>query len=737
MTDNNVISFPRIGFNLTPTTTPAATPDSPAVTPPAAPSTTPDTGSSDPVRRGPLDAIAALRDPGLTEPVVTAPAAAGDFDLVPATFRNDPAAPAAPDGGQDPIGPRLGALSLAAILAVAVAALRGIHTAATTWRERRKERQQRAEQTVASLASGGGSGGGKGKGSSGTGSTGSGSGGAGAGGGGGKRRKVQPGHEYGRGLLDNLGGKGKKNKGGKAGGGPSGGGKGPGGAGGPGGGSKGSDKGSKGRSGGGHGGDSPSKHRRQDRNRKASGNRGHHSSGTGGGSGKNHTGGHRKNKTPKAPHRGSQGAGHNLKKHQKNAQRDNRTRLPEALKDSTHKAADRRLDKRRKNLDTPALWSNDSKSPKKGPKSKLTGGRGDVAPKKTSGKDRTDKKETDDGPDMSKLWDALKHDTKTAASGRWKNRGKNRRKPPVWRVDATDTPNSDKTRKPRAKKDKGAGAKSSNGSRWQRARDRARKLHDQWAAKDAPNAGGTTGAPGPGTGWSRSERRSPFENVGRSTGGATWTVEREDYPGAQAKRWEPAAITTGTPALPATGPAALDPAPAPHTARPGTRRPRPMPPAPSPSSSTRTPEARTMAAHLPAQAPGGHRMDDQHATEISLDDALDDYGDFKDDGFKTHDQAHKLANRAIKLRDTLTAFAEDLATNHNLIGPRFSRAMARIAESMDLVARMAEEMQDSSLAAAEMAEAADNDLNDAYRPYSTATADAGLSTPSAPIHNQT
>jgi hypothetical protein len=50
---------------------------------------------------------------------------------------------------------------------------------------------------------------------------------------------------------------------------------------------------------------------------------------------------------------------------------------------------------------------------------------------------------------------------------------------------------------------------------------------------------------------------------------------------------------------------------------------------------------------------------------------------------------------------------------------------------------MAEEMKTSSLEAAEMAETADNDLNDAYRPYNTATADAGLSTPSAPIHNET
>ncbi|MFD0509255.1 hypothetical protein ACFQ0G_53090 [Streptomyces chiangmaiensis] len=157
-----------------------------------------------------------------------------------------------------------------------------------------------------------------------------------------------------------------------------------------------------------------------------------------------------------------------------------------------------------------------------------------------------------------------------------------------------------------------------------------------------------------------------------------------------------------------------------------------MPPT---AGTDRIQEARTMAAHL-AHNVAGASMDAQHATEITLDDALDDYGDFKDDGFKTHDQAAKLATRARTLRDTLADFAVDLATNHNLIGPLFSQAMARMAESMDLVARMSDEMQVSSLEASELSETADNDLNDAYRPISQATADAGLTTPSAPIHNQ-
>ncbi|MFD0509256.1 hypothetical protein ACFQ0G_53095 [Streptomyces chiangmaiensis] len=140
MTDTNVINFPRIGFNLTPTTLP----NTPVVPPPATPDTT-----GDRARPSPLDSIAALADPGLTQPVIHVPAIPNPGH-VPTTFLADPGA------SGDAIGPRLGALSLAAILAVAVAAVRGIHTAATTIRDRRQARQQeRAEQTTSSLASGG------------------------------------------------------------------------------------------------------------------------------------------------------------------------------------------------------------------------------------------------------------------------------------------------------------------------------------------------------------------------------------------------------------------------------------------------------------------------------------------------------------------------------------------------------------------------------------------------------
>jgi hypothetical protein len=133
----------------------------------------------------------------------------------------------------------------------------------------------------------------------------------------------------------------------------------------------------------------------------------------------------------------------------------------------------------------------------------------------------------------------------------------------------------------------------------------------------------------------------------------------------------------------------------------------------------------------------GYRMSEEHATEITLDDSLDEAQRFAKDAFTTHDECHRLAEKAHALRMACLQLAHELATKHNLIGRLFQSALARFAESMDLVDRMAQEMRMSSLEAAEMAEALSNDLDDAYRPYTQATADAGLTTPSAPIHNQT
>lgn len=126
----------------------------------------------------------------------------------------------------------------------------------------------------------------------------------------------------------------------------------------------------------------------------------------------------------------------------------------------------------------------------------------------------------------------------------------------------------------------------------------------------------------------------------------------------------------------------------------------------------------------------------EHTTDVTLDDVLDDLADAKDECFTTYDECAVLADKARKLRDSLTDLAEELAERNNVIGRLTSAAMVRLSESMDLLARKAEEMRPKSLAAAEAVETAHDEMHDAYRPVQQAAADAGLRMPSARIHNE-
>jgi hypothetical protein len=764
--DARVYNFPQIGFRLAPTTTltdppPAADADVPPR--PDFPPTTPSpAGPGRRGRRSPLDTLAALPDPGLTAPLLPVPAAspAPAAGHVPDTFHGD-------DNQDGYAGARLGALSLAACLAVAVAALRGTHTFLTDRRQRRlateaenaKIREARLKMRLAADEARG------------------------------KhvlamqglqskqaqqraKQRVQSGPEFGRKSLGRSGS-------GSGGSGKSSGGRGRGGGAGSSGGSSAGRKKPKtggGLFGGGSGGSS-----KKNSNRRGPNN----GSGSGGGL---------KQKKPrnvlepkKSPRRNSQSGSKAAQDKQRRKQlgggKGNSGAggpgLGAALKKDTQKAAARRWKKRQKRgPDNPALWGNSPKNQKNAPKNSPKNSLGPAGKNTPNAKNRKARKIQAQaaGANRRKLNQALWHDWKKAAGRRWKKR-KTGPVPPIWKDRGhrknkpgpqqaapggpAGTNTAPKTPKPNLKKNKQGGQQ--HAGRWAKAQAWARKkaakgdffggtgpdpqqaAHGPGQAPGASggsaNAGqsgqdGQAGAPG-----GNRKRRSPFENAGQAAGQATggaYTVERDDYVGAQAKQWEPDAINTGQAALPATGPAALDAATTTNPPRPGTTRPRKPIPMPQASRDTHAviAQARKDAARTANHLTQGRQMDAQHATEITLDDAIDEYGDFKDDAFKTHDQCHKLAARAIKLREVLLAFAEDLAVNHNLIGPLFSGAMARMAESMDLVARMAEEMQTSSLQAAEMAETADNDLNDAYRPYNVATADAGLTTPSAPIHNQ-
>jgi hypothetical protein len=749
-TSGNVINFGRrtgrTGFTLTPVP-PTAGDDvtSPVIPPqPATPPTNGTGGRNG--RRSPLDTLAALPSPTLTAPpVVATPHPDGGL---PDTFRS-------PNSG-DRVGPRMGALSMAAILAVAVAALRGSATVVEDWRQRRITRDaenaplrkarikaqaelEKAHSASSGLGSGSGSGGGKG--GSGRGS-------------GGKSKRVPSSHDFGRKTLGNRTGSGSKGPGSGAGSGS----KGKGAGQGPGRGKSnntGTGPGSKASRGGGLLGGGG-------RN-KGGGSKTKDRSGTGSGS--------TSSKRQKSPRRGSQGAGSTLKKQKtpngtgsgsgtKNTpspkkQPKGRTTLRQAAAKQLGNAAQNRLHKRRNNLNNPALWSgkktpNATKTKKKAPNPNgpsQSGSQTTTKPKKPTTKTPSGTKKRRAG--RTTLAGAMGRTAYQAAKTRLKKRRHARTTPPIWsaarksRTKTAPTTNTKKT--PKTRRSGAAWAKqharqagSWTRRSWQRARTRAWKAATTnggsfrfpgagtsggSAQQSTQNPGTSSSGAGPSTG-----RKSPFGNAA-STGPTTWTVTRDDQPDPTGPV---AGIGRGIDALPA--------APEPHTARPSTTRPkeaRPMPPVPVPAQDPRLQKARNQAARRGAAvAAQAGQMDAQHATEITLDDALDEYGDFKDDGFKTHAQSAKVSGQARKLRDTLAAFSEELAVSHNLIGLMFTGAMANLSESMDLVARMADEMEISSLEAAELAEAADNDLNDAYRPYTQATADAGLTTPSAPIHNK-
>src|SRR3954468_1503647 len=112
----------------------------PPATPPAMPAPSPDARTG---RRSPLDALAALPDPGLTPPLLPVPGP--QVGPVPATFRNQP-------DDRHPGTPGIGALSMAATLAVAIACLRGTHTVLSTgWETRQARRAETAPLREARL----------------------------------------------------------------------------------------------------------------------------------------------------------------------------------------------------------------------------------------------------------------------------------------------------------------------------------------------------------------------------------------------------------------------------------------------------------------------------------------------------------------------------------------------------------------------------------------------------------
>ncbi|GAA2965143.1 hypothetical protein GCM10010518_59680 [Kitasatospora cinereorecta] len=372
---------------------------------------------------------------------------------------------------------------------------------------------------------------------------------------------------------------------------------------------------------------------------------------------------------------------------------------------ATKKEARRRLKKRRKNLAPPVLTTvKRKKSKKKGGKSGGTAPAGpkvDLTKKPKPGAapkvDLTKKPKpaggsaTGTGPKVDLTKKPKPGGTKGSGPGR-KKKVRVKSKSKKRRGSASGTGPADRR-------------KASRKERARRASERARTKAEDTA--DSAGSGWEFYTPPP-----RGERRSAYDSM-RDTDPQqqeVWKAEQVFPPGYQASSREP--LTTGARGLPA-----------------GTGSP-----------TTTTKEA--PVGNSPALKTGAvtTAMDDginpEHATEVTLDDVTEFLDEVVSEAFEAHDECLQLSAKAKELMYALDEVAARLAAKHNIIGTITAWAMRKLAESMEVLSRKAEEMSIKSLHAAETCETAKTELDDAYRPLTQATADAGLRTPSARVHNE-
>ncbi|MER6736533.1 hypothetical protein [Streptomyces puniciscabiei] len=840
---NNLIHFPRVGYTE-PTEPPPETPaPAPADVPFAAPADVSDNAPeafAPATRPSPLDTLTALADPGLGAPFAgdsePDPAPASPGAMVPATFRSEAA---------QPVAPRLGALSLAAILAVSVAAMRGIHTAISGRRESREQREAVAKtaSTAKDSPSGGGSkkqlqpshewgrkslqrgpGGPAGRsGGSGPGRSGRGGSGPHSGSGGGRRKAPTTkspsssgggsgGGRGGRGGGSGSGGKGfginsprrnsqgggvnlRKNSRGPGSSG-SGGSGGSGGSKGPGSGGGGKNRGPGGSGSGSSGGGSSTNRKR------GPGSTGSGGSAGGGGGRKRGPGssgsGTGKGPGSKSPGKGSgtgagtgaagskgigTGKGTGPKSGAKKSPRGTtgpsgilRKKPGTTTSGTGPKTKSKGPGKPGPGSSGPAPTGKGGKKGKA--KSGKGGGTGPVGslPKAPGGKSRKGKKVT--------LTPGIAHGTfaamdkygcrcgkcrrfkreynrkvigamKSAARGRTtlgeaihetaEKRLKRRRKriSPVMTKVKVKKPKKKTGPKTKAGSTKPAGPAApagpalkapAKGGSWNTAKARARKrarMRTRPVTVAGPTpapVGGTPPkptAPTPPPGTAPATAPAAVAGGTAAPGAGTGTV-----PGTGEPRLSPfEALGMATAVSAPAGPITVERADSP--------RPAPAKPSAGLPVGTSTKENSVSDAWLAKYGDAAvAEMSSEHQTEVTLDDTLDVLEELTQQSFAAHETCKKLAAKARQIRYDLDELAADLRSRHNVIGRLTGAAMAKLAESMEVLARKADEMSTKSLAAAELSETVENAMFDAYRPVQQATEDAGLLVPSARVHNE-
>lgn len=231
---------------------------------------------------------------------------------------------------------------------------------------------------------------------------------------------------------------------------------------------------------------------------------------------------------------------------------------------------------------------------------------------------------------------------------------------------------------------------------------------------------GAAGAPGPGP---FGPRTSVFDTDDGPEVVIT-SVEQIHPPGTHAKRWEPDAITSGQQQLPRQSTPALPRAPhRPAGQRPGTtRRKEPIP------------MAATTRPYTAIPRPGG--MDGRHATDITHSRVIRDLSRLVTEGMETHDDSVALARGCAALQAAIEVMTDDLAAAHNVGSKGLMTQVAELQNTIVELKAAAGRMAKNALEAAELAEAEENAIKRDYQPVADATADAGLHAPSARLHNE-
>ncbi|MFJ8770212.1 ATP/GTP-binding protein [Streptomyces clavifer] len=228
-----------------------------------------------------------------------------------------------------------------------------------------------------------------------------------------------------------------------------------------------------------------------------------------------------------------------------------------------------------------------------------------------------------------------------------------------------------------------------------------------------PAAGGpgTTNGPGPGPG-------------GASADGPGWPgnrTETPEWPGHETSKQPPPPAGSEDDYVDAVivGPAALPPAPEPHTARPGTTRPA----AQEPHMSKPTTPASTQRG-----------MAAQHRTDVTFDQYLVEIANIALAACADQERAEELAAALGKVADALRDMATDLVGDHN-IDTKVTNLISDLADTAHRMKVQAERCAQTCEIAADAARRAAVGVARTYGEDMRAMDDAGLTHASSAAHH--